>query len=94
LANSQYHFDQFKTSSPEQRYLSLIENRPDLLKRVPQYQLASYLGIDSGENYERSCKTSGRFIPNEQYLNIIPCKGMVREKSILNSSLLFSVILK
>lgn len=45
LAKSQYSFDQFKTSSPERRYLSLIKNRPDLLKRVPQHQLASYLGI-------------------------------------------------
>lgn len=38
-------FDNFKTSSPEERYLSLIENRPDLLQRAPQHQLASYLGI-------------------------------------------------
>lgn len=33
------------TSSPEERYLNLLENRPELLNRVPQYQLASYLGI-------------------------------------------------
>ncbi len=45
LANSQATFDEFKTSSPEQRYLSLLKNRPDLLQRVPQYQMASYLGI-------------------------------------------------
>lgn len=38
-------FDSFKTSNPEERYLSLIENRPDLFQRVPQHQLASYLGI-------------------------------------------------
>lgn len=38
-------FDAFKTSSPEQRYLNLLENRPDLIQRVPQYQLASFLGI-------------------------------------------------
>lgn len=38
-------FDNFKTSNPEERYLSLIENRPALLQRVPQHQLASYLGI-------------------------------------------------
>lgn len=30
---------------PEQRYLKLLEERPDLLNRIPQYQLASYLGI-------------------------------------------------
>lgn len=45
LAKSQSSFDEFKTSSPEKRYLNLLENRPDLLQRVPQHQLASYLGI-------------------------------------------------
>lgn len=45
LAKQQIDFDAFKTSSPEQRYLNLIQNRPDLLQRVPQHQLASYLGI-------------------------------------------------
>lgn len=45
LAKKQIDFDQFKTSSPEQRYLNLLESRPDLVQRVPQHQLASYLGI-------------------------------------------------
>lgn len=45
LAKQQIDFDEYKTSSPEQRYLNLLEKRPDLLQRVPQYQLASYLGI-------------------------------------------------
>lgn len=45
LAKNQSSFDEFKTSSPEQRYLNLLHNRPDLLQRVPQHQLASYLGI-------------------------------------------------
>lgn len=45
LAKQQIDFDEFKTSSPEQRYLNLIEKRPDLIQRVPQHQLASYLGI-------------------------------------------------
>lgn len=45
LAKSQYSLDEFKTSSPEQRYISLIKNRPELLNRVPQHQLASYLGV-------------------------------------------------
>lgn len=35
----------FILSSPEERYLHLLETRPDLLDRVPQYQLASFLGI-------------------------------------------------
>jgi len=29
----------------EQRYLSLIKQQPDLQQRVPQYLVASYLGI-------------------------------------------------
>lgn len=37
--------DDFKNNSPEQRYLSLIENNPDLANRIPLYHLASYLGI-------------------------------------------------
>ncbi|WP_345235629.1 Crp/Fnr family transcriptional regulator [Hymenobacter saemangeumensis] len=45
LAKQQNAFDEFKTSSPEQRYLNLIQTRPDLIQRVPQHQLASYLGI-------------------------------------------------
>jgi CRP-like cAMP-binding protein len=45
LAKQQINFDEFKTSSPEQRYLNLLRKRPDLIQRVPQHQLASYLGI-------------------------------------------------
>jgi len=45
LAKQQIDFDEYKTSSPEQRYLNLIQKRPDLIQRVPQHQLASYLGI-------------------------------------------------
>jgi hypothetical protein len=45
LAKQQIDFDMFKTSSPEQRYLNLLQKRPDLIQRVPQHQLASYLGI-------------------------------------------------
>lgn len=45
LAKQQIDFDEFKIASPEQRYLNLLQNRPDLIQRVPQYQLASFLGI-------------------------------------------------
>ncbi|WP_080058249.1 Crp/Fnr family transcriptional regulator [Spirosoma aerolatum] len=45
LAKQRIDFDEFKTSSPEQRYLNLLQNRPDLIQRIPQHQLASYLGI-------------------------------------------------
>jgi CRP-like cAMP-binding protein len=45
LAKERMDFDEFKTTSPEQRYLNLIQKRPDLIQRVSQHQLASYLGI-------------------------------------------------
>lgn len=45
LVKHQIDFDEFKTSSPEQRYLNLLQSRPDLIQRVPQHQLASFLGI-------------------------------------------------
>lgn len=41
----QISFDEFKTSSREQRYLKLQESRPDLIQRIPQQQLASFLGM-------------------------------------------------
>ncbi|WP_214227974.1 Crp/Fnr family transcriptional regulator [Pedobacter sp. B4-66] len=44
-SKSQIAFDNFKISTPEQRYLNLLEIRPDLAQRIPQYYLASYLGI-------------------------------------------------
>lgn len=33
------------TTSPEERYLDLLKNRPELLERVPQYHLATYIGV-------------------------------------------------
>ncbi|MFK7925815.1 MAG: Crp/Fnr family transcriptional regulator [Bacteroidia bacterium] len=45
VSTKQLAFDRFKNASPEQRYLDLLENRPDLLQRVPLGQLASYLGM-------------------------------------------------
>lgn len=45
IVKQQTSIDDFKTSSPEQRYLSMLQNRSHLIQRVPQHQLASYLGI-------------------------------------------------
>jgi CRP-like cAMP-binding protein len=45
LTKSQTSFDDFKNSSPAQRYENLLASRPDLIQRVPQHQLASFLGI-------------------------------------------------
>lgn len=35
----------FMISTPEERYLNLQKNRQDLLQRIPQHQIASYIGI-------------------------------------------------
>ena len=45
LGASQEEFSTFKNATPKERYLNLLKNRPNLIQRVPQYQLASYLGI-------------------------------------------------
>jgi len=31
--------------NPEKRYLELLENNPEILQRIPQHYIASYLGI-------------------------------------------------
>lgn len=35
----------YYTDTPEERYLKLLKTRSDLLQRVPQYHLASYVGV-------------------------------------------------
>ncbi len=45
ILKTQVIFDNFKSSTPEERYIHLLDKRPDLIQRVPQYQLASFLGI-------------------------------------------------
>jgi CRP-like cAMP-binding protein len=37
--------NQFVISSPEERYLNLLKTKPHLPNRIPQHQLASYLGM-------------------------------------------------
>jgi len=41
----QEKFARYISSSPEERYLHLVETRPELLDRVQQYHLASFLGM-------------------------------------------------
>ena len=45
MAKQQDALAEFKMASPEERYMQLQKDRPDLIQRVPQYQLASYLGV-------------------------------------------------
>jgi hypothetical protein len=35
----------YLNDTPEQRYLKLLEKRPDLFQIVPQFQIASYIGV-------------------------------------------------
>lgn len=45
LANQRMKYDEFIKLSPEERYKNLQKTSPGLLNRVPQYLIASYLGI-------------------------------------------------
>jgi len=45
LIEFQDFFATYISSSAEERYLHLLDTRPDLLSRVPQYHLATYLGV-------------------------------------------------
>ena len=45
MGSYQSSFADFRTTSAEERYLKLQKERPELIRRVPQYQFASYLGI-------------------------------------------------
>jgi len=39
------HFFSSIRDTPQQRYLNLIKERPEVIRRVPQHYIASYLGI-------------------------------------------------
>lgn len=45
LSKQQTSLANFIRSTPEERYLDLQKNRPQLLQRVPQYQIASFIGV-------------------------------------------------
>lgn len=45
IRHLQKRIDQLIGASAEERYLKLLENYPDLMVRVPQWMIASYLGI-------------------------------------------------
>ena len=39
------HFFSFIKDTPQQRYLNLTKEKPEIIRRVPQHYIASYLGI-------------------------------------------------
>jgi hypothetical protein len=43
--NYAHHFLSFIKYTPEERYIQLVRERPELIQRVPQLYIASYLGI-------------------------------------------------
>lgn len=45
LAKQQVQYMDFKNLSPLERYQKILDSRPELINRVKQYHLASYLGI-------------------------------------------------
>lgn len=48
----QERLDSLINHTPEERYLILMKNQPELLNRVPLYQLASYIGV-TPESFSR-----------------------------------------
>lgn len=46
IVDFQKSFAEFRMSTPEERYQYLMGERPELIQRVPQYQIASFLGIN------------------------------------------------
>ncbi|MFZ4797306.1 MAG: Crp/Fnr family transcriptional regulator [Bacteroidia bacterium] len=45
FAEQKKQLTSYLTDSPEQRYMKLLKSRPDIFQRVPQYQIASYIGV-------------------------------------------------
>lgn len=45
FAEQQEIMASYSTDTPEQRYLKLMKSRPDLFQKIPQYHIASYIGV-------------------------------------------------
>ncbi|WP_233612307.1 hypothetical protein [Corallococcus sp. AB045] len=62
LAEQQERFASYLTKTPEQRCLKLARTRPDLLQRIPQDQLASYIGVkpESPSRIRKRLATRGK----------------------------------
>ncbi|MFN8297068.1 MAG: Crp/Fnr family transcriptional regulator [Chitinophagales bacterium] len=45
FAAQQEQMSTYTTDTAEQRYVKLLASRPDLFQKIPQYQIASYIGV-------------------------------------------------
>ena len=45
FAEQQEIMSSYTTDNAEQRYLKLLKSRPDLFQKIPQYQIARYIGV-------------------------------------------------
>jgi CRP-like cAMP-binding protein len=45
FAEQQEIMASYATDTPEQRYIKLLKSRPDLFQKIPQYHIASYIGV-------------------------------------------------
>jgi CRP-like cAMP-binding protein len=45
FAEQQEIMASYTTDSPEQRYIKLLKSRSDLFRTIPQYHIASYIGV-------------------------------------------------
>lgn len=66
LVKTQQKLADFIISTPEERYKNLLEERSDILQRVPQHQIASYIGI-SPESLSRMRKRMAENRKKELY---------------------------
>lgn len=54
------HIVSFYTEPPEERYKKFVQQNPDLVQRIPQYHIASFLGIKP----QSLCRIKKRLINN------------------------------
>lgn len=45
IIKQQQKMAKYFNSTPEQRYIDLQKEKPELIERIPQYQLSSYIGV-------------------------------------------------
>ena len=60
LGKMQEQFSHFNQSNAEERYIHLLNTKPELFNRVPQHQIASYIGISPESLSRIRRKISGR----------------------------------